>query len=170
MTDAVIAAGSQPNVREAEDRARRRMSDRGAAIRDPAGLEKALADAREDRVRLTDRIRIPDGRLLGQVFRLEDMLISQEVYLSAMLDYARSGGGSRGSALYTDPAGEKAYDELPEIFRFRLDDGKGKGRLQEMRWTEQGVRAAWRPVHPIPQEDDFFENVWRNFRENGNVY
>jgi len=25
-------------------------------------------------------------------------------------------------------------------------------------------------VRPIPQEDDFFENVWRGYRENKNIY
>lgn len=27
----------------------------------------------------------------------------------------------------------------------------------------------WRPRRPVPQDDDFFENVWREFREHGNV-
>ena len=27
----------------------------------------------------------------------------------------------------------------------------------------------WRPRRPIPEDDDFFENVWREFREHGNV-
>ena len=30
--------------------------------------------------------------------------------------------------------------------------------------------CRWRPVRPIPKDDDFFENVWRGYRENGNVY
>ena len=39
-----------------------------------------------------------------------------------------------------------------------------------------GSRAAagvcdftWRPVRPIPEDDDFFENVWRSYRENRNI-
>ncbi|MCW5954078.1 MAG: hypothetical protein KIT69_17645, partial [Propionibacteriaceae bacterium] len=28
----------------------------------------------------------------------------------------------------------------------------------------------WRPRRPIPEDDDFFENVWREFRERGAVY
>lgn len=28
----------------------------------------------------------------------------------------------------------------------------------------------WRARRPIPEDDDFFENVWREFREHGNVY
>lgn len=46
-------------------------------------------------------------------------------------------------------------------------------------WAEPEVRRAdddagrpvfrWRPRRPIPEDDDFFENVWREFREHGNV-
>lgn len=25
-------------------------------------------------------------------------------------------------------------------------------------------------ARPIPETDDFFENVWREFRENGNIF
>ena len=28
----------------------------------------------------------------------------------------------------------------------------------------------WRPRRPIPEDDDFFENVWREFREHGNIH
>lgn len=41
---------------------------------------------------------------------------------------------------------------------------------------EDGVDGAgrvgfeWRPVRPIPEDDDFFENVWREFREHRNIY
>ena len=31
------------------------------------------------------------------------------------------------------------------------------------------VTFAWRPVRPIPEDDDFFENVWREYREHRNV-
>ena len=27
----------------------------------------------------------------------------------------------------------------------------------------------WRKVRPIPEDDDFFENVWRAYRETGNI-
>jgi sugar (pentulose or hexulose) kinase len=30
--------------------------------------------------------------------------------------------------------------------------------------------AAWREVRPLPEGGGFFENVWRSYRENGNVY
>lgn len=106
---------------------------------------------------------------LRQVFRLRDMLLSQRAYLGAMENYLESGGKSRGSALYTDPAGEKPCPGLPDTLAFRLDDGGMGALVQEVTMTPEGLRFHWRSVRPIPQEDDFFENVWRSYRETGNI-
>ena len=87
-----------------------------------------------------------------------------------MLDYISNGGKSRGSALYTDPNGIKPFAQLPDVFTFKVDDG-GKGDLiQEVRYKGARCQFEWRKVRPIPKEDDFFENVWRSYRENENVY
>lgn len=43
-------------------------------------------------------------------------------------------------------------------------------KVQEVTLTENGFKATVRPVRPIPHEDDFFENVWRTFRENKNIF
>ena len=43
-------------------------------------------------------------------------------------------------------------------------------KVQEVTLTENGFEATVRPVRPIPHEDDFFENVWRGYRENKNIY
>lgn len=42
--------------------------------------------------------------------------------------------------------------------------------VQEVTLTEKGFAVTTRPVRPIPQEDAFFENVWRGYRENKNIY
>jgi len=44
------------------------------------------------------------------------------------------------------------------------------GWVQEVVFTGQGFEATLRPVRPIPREDSFFENVWRGYRENQNVF
>ena len=79
----------------------------------------------------------------------------------------RQGGGSRGSSLYTNPGGELGLDSLPETCRRVLDNGRLAGRVQEVAYTPEGIQAHWRDVHPIPQTDDTFENVWREWRESG---
>jgi succinate dehydrogenase/fumarate reductase flavoprotein subunit len=42
--------------------------------------------------------------------------------------------------------------------------------VQEVVLTEKGFELTTRPVRPIPQEDAFFENVWREYRQNKNIY
>ena len=87
-----------------------------------------------------------------------------------MADFVARGGKSRGSALYTDAKGSKPYAQLPDTFSFTLDDGSRGQWVQEATYTTGGVTFVWRNTRPIPEDDDFFENVWRTYRENGNVY
>jgi succinate dehydrogenase / fumarate reductase flavoprotein subunit len=128
-------------------------------------------------------------RAVNRIFLVRDILTTAYVYLSAMADYTAHGGRSRGSVLYTDPAGSlpvvghgpdaAAELDLPEIFRFRLDGGALDGEIQEAAWLPAAgdggdpagsTELTWRPVRPIPGDDDFFENVWREFREHRNIY
>ena len=172
-----ITAEARAFVRQAEacqgkettaalwQRATARMSRCGAMIREEAGLTEALAQARQDLAELPRRLAAPTPEGLGAYYHLRDMLLTQVVCLSAMLDYLHSGGGSRGSALYTDPAGDLPAEGLPELFRCKLDRGAHGDRVQEVGWTPSGtVQARWRPVRPIPEPDDFFENVWKEDR------
>lgn len=106
---------------------------------------------------------------LAMLYRLRDMLLSQRAYLTAMADYTDHGGKSRGSALYTDlTGGTKPFEQLPDTFTFALDETENP-LVQEL-WYEDGVcRTAWRAPRPIPEDDDFFENVWRSYRETGKI-
>lgn len=106
---------------------------------------------------------------LAMVYRLRDMLLSQRAYLTAMTDYTAHGGKSRGSALYTDlTGGTKPFGQLPDTFTFAFDETESP-LIQEL-WFEDGTcRTAWRAPRPIPEDDDFFENVWRSYRETGNI-
>ncbi|TLM88337.1 FAD-binding protein [Pseudarthrobacter sp. NamE5] len=81
---------------------------------------------------------------------------------------------------------------LPDIFKFSLDNGALDDEVQETTLTsplplqaletsgtttDRGAKPLpskvefnWRRRRPIPQDDEFFENVWRDFRANGNIY
>ena len=43
-------------------------------------------------------------------------------------------------------------------------------KVQEVIRNGNGYEVTVRDVRPIPESDDFFENVWRGYRENGNVF
>lgn len=157
------------NVRTLWKQAAESMSRCGAAIRDPEQI-RSYCDAVDAQLAAFGiTVKAADRAELAMVYRLRDMLLSQRAYLAAMTDYTAHGSKSRGSALYTDMAhGTKPFAQLPDTFTFALDETE-KPLIQEL-WYENGTcRTAWRAPRPIPEDDDFFENVWRSYRETGNV-
>lgn len=136
---------------------RRRMSDLGGAIRKKEDLEKALSQVRQELAE----------PLTGYSYR--DALVCQQVLLEAMLDYIAVVGETRGSALYYCENGEKR-EGLEETFRFVGSPKAWADQVQEGVLTENGCRFTWRPVRPLPENGDFFETVWRGYRENKNIY
>ena len=158
------------NVRALWKQAAEEMSRCGAAIRDPAQI-KAYCEAVEKQLaNFGTTVKAADRAELAMVYRLRDMLLSQRAYLTAMTDYTAHGGKSRGSALYTDlTGGVKPFAQLPDTFTFALDETEAP-LIQEL-WFEDGTcKTGWRAPRPIPEDDDFFENVWRSYRETGNIY
>lgn len=43
-------------------------------------------------------------------------------------------------------------------------------KVQEVQYINGAFTSSTRDVRPIPREDAFFENVWRGYRENKNIY
>lgn len=156
--------------------ATKRMSRSGGAIRNIDEIYHASKEVAEtlrelhtiNEVEKSDQAKLKTSDL-GRLYRLHDMLLAQFVYLQAMMDYVQKGGMSRGSALYTAENGELPYGNLPEIFRFILDNDELASDIQETRYENETCTFEWRKVREIPKKDDFFENVWRSYRENGNV-
>lgn len=101
---------------------------------------------------------------LRWLYRLRETLICQKVYVEAMLDYLEQGGKSRGSAMYIDPEGQ-TIDHLPSYYRFRLDGSEHANVVQEIHWKNGQCEIRWRPVRPMPAEDESFEVVWKAYRE-----
>ncbi len=149
--------------------AQRRMSNCAAAIRHKSRMADALAQVRDELTRLVDTVGVGERSRLYLYYKLKDILVTQEAVLSAMIDYSDTIGDTRGSALYYDETG-RLRDGLEEIFRFTEEDGSTRSQVQELVTGEKGFTARWRPVRPLPQKDDFFENVWRSFRENQNIF
>lgn len=141
-----------------------RMSANGANIRSLEGVTGALAENRKQQEKVMAG-GVRDAADMGRRYRLRDLLVSQQVYLEAIADYIRQGGTSRGSYLIYDPAGDKPLEQLPDRFRFSLEERGFSGRIQEIAYENGQCRCYWRPVRPIPPEDGWFEKVWRDWRE-----
>lgn len=165
-----VVADQPENVRTLLRKSSNLMSLYGGPFRNQLNISKLIAEIKEQLDSFFEIVHISTPRDLGWVFRLRDIFLCQYVYLSAMEDYIRHGGKSRGSALYTDSNGVKPHPRLPDTFCSSYDDGTLDSEIQEVMYDAGQCRFFWREVRPIPQDDGFFENVWRTYRENRNIW
>ena len=158
------------NIMSIKAEAMNNMSECGGAIRNSDNINKYLTKVDELLNSFASAVSYDKPVELRWVYRLRDILICQKCYLSAMLNYNKESGLSRGSALYTNLKGIHPHDQLPEAFTYLVDDGSRKDLVQEMKYEKGNCSFAWRKVRPIPENDDFFENVWKQYRNNKNIY
>lgn len=156
------------NIDEAILQAQRRMSDNAAAIRNKEDLISCLDSTLKD-IENLENIGVADSSNLYMFYKLKDILITQSAVLVSLIDYAKTIGDTRGSSLCYDPNG-KLRCGLEEKFRFSQENGDTNSKIQETVLTENGFVSSWRDTRPIPKNDDFFENVWRVYRDNKNIY
>ena len=167
LADAALC--EQSNIRSYKDKVSGLMSTYAGAIRNREKLTEAFAEIEQIAADYANLVRISSKFELPWVYRVRDMLIASRCYISAMMDYAGVGGKSRGSALYSDPAGVKPYEQLPDEFTFAVDDGQLDDDIQTVEYKNGSCSVSWRKRRPIPKNDDFFEVTWKSFRETGNV-
>lgn len=158
------------------------MSEKAGPVRSAQEIKQAAIEVASRLAKYADEATVQQSsrRSVDHLFLVRDVLTSAFVYLSAMADYLEHGGHSRGSVLYSDPGGMLPGNldsdaALPELFRFSLESGELDGWVQEIaldRNADSSLKttASWRRVRPIPKDDDFFENVWRQYREDGNIF
>lgn len=157
------------NVAEEIQAARRRMSDCGGAIRDCLAISLAKMQIQSFLGAFSELVGVDAPGSLYKAYRLKDLLTVQYAMLCTMEDFSRTVGTTRGSALFYDKGG-CLRDGLEECFRFRPDTGTASRKIQQIRLTDSGCQILWRPVRPIPEDTDVFETVWRQYRENQNIY
>ena len=120
--------------------ASKRMSAAAGMIRNQVQMETALKETEDDICQFMQKAKSPSVSQLSLFYKLYDMLLSQKMYLFAMLDYAKAGGGSRGSALYTDSTGElpgfPGCQTFGELYRCRLDQKMHGQEVQEVTLKE----------------------------------
>jgi len=161
-----VPLAQKSNIEQVAVLAQEGMSQTGGAIRNEKALRAQLAFVEK----ALNTLSIQDKKELFSYYEVKDILLTQRFYLFAMIDYINHGHKSRGSALYTDPKGNKPHCFLPDDFSFSLEKDDAPNEIQLIQMKTGKPCAFWRPVHPIPSEEEFFENVWREFRKNGNVF
>jgi succinate dehydrogenase/fumarate reductase flavoprotein subunit len=147
---------------------RQRMSYYGAQVRDPHKIKEAVFEARQLYSRMKNRMKIPSSRDLPAAFKNLDLCLTHAVYLEAIAGYLEKGGKSRGSYLVLDAEGEKPCEKLENEWRFSLncDDAFVNRKILEISLDESlSVKKKWVDIRPIPREEQWFENLWEEYRE-----
>jgi succinate dehydrogenase/fumarate reductase flavoprotein subunit len=164
---ALVSQPAPRSYREERREFQERMSTYGAHIRDAQKIDGAAAAAWEQYRRLVKAgVGAPTVRDMAEGLRNLQLCYAHAVYLDAIAFQLKSGVGSRGSALAVDPAGTSIHPKLGPEWRFQAENETFRSQ-QLLTIAEKGSR--WIPCRPIPESDDWFENVWRDFRT-GKIY
>ncbi len=170
-----LLADGWDNTQELLTAHRTAMSVCASAIRDTAAMDELIEKDRALLEHFSSRVQVGEVASLWRAFALRDALITQIAVLTAMIDHIAVGGASRGSSIYKTREGTVApglAEEGDEPIRFVPDDGALNATAQTVTYdaATHAATASRRPVRPLPEAGGFFENVWRGYRENGNVY
>lgn len=134
------------------------MSSCGAFLRKEDALRR-LASYRNMQLAGYHQVhRAKDFHALKELFINEDILLTQYVYIGAMLDYIGDGGMSRGSAVYTE---KSAKELLSETVPQKIDTDHAAFVEETVFDRNTGlVSSVFVPVRPIPNAELWFETVY----------
>ncbi len=157
------------NVSELTDKFTRKMDEVAGPIRSSSQFASTIEEITNAINSFDKIVKVDKPNKLWLAYRLRDALLAQQLYITAMDYYVSVGGKSRGSAIYTSQNGDLP-EKMEEIFRFELDDGSLNEQVFEITLEKGVASGASRSVRPLPEGGGFFENVWRDYRENKNIY
>ena len=147
---------------------RSRMDRYGGIIR-PADEARGAAAAALLQVRRFPALSIRSRSSILAYMRARHLVLAHAAYLEAIAAYVEAGGGSRGSALVTGQAGAACHPLLGDTWNSLAAESNLQGSLEETRFADAAFSTRWQTRRPIPELEDWFENVWRAHRD-GAIY
>ena len=139
------------------NKAREDMSECAAAVRNAEKIS-VLYSITQDRINsFLYNVKATDTASLITAYKYFDTLFTQCAVLAAIKNYRESTCVTRGSAVYTDNI-------------VSADSSDKRDVIQEIQAINGNINIKWRSVRPVPCDDDFFENVWRRYREDKNIF
>ncbi len=136
---------------------RSNMSEYAAAVRDVKSIKELIERRKRDIEHFPFLVNARDTEGLIDTYKYYDALLTSTAVLIAIENYWTETVFTRGSAVYVNA------DTLKEA-------ADPKDKIQSIIFRNGEFTVSWRPVRPIPENDGFFENVWRTYRENKNIY
>lgn len=119
----------------------------------------------EDQRKEMERVQPVGVNQVAKYYIVREQLLVQRIVLESILAYIRKGGASRGSFLIMDQTGSEEIPGLKSL-RYHLDRKDGYTRTHQFRihLENESLVHEWKPVNPVPEEELWFEKVWKEFR------
>ncbi|MCL2564934.1 MAG: FAD-binding protein [Defluviitaleaceae bacterium] len=166
-----VNLGDKTNIMDIRIECQKTMTKFAAFFRAADGIREIMPDFSEKIKSIFEKSQIVSVREISEVFRNYDMLICQYTYLSAMAEYAKKGGQSRGSYVIIEDDGEYSFDSEKLKFKYSIDNKlSGTACVSTYDKVKGTVSHRWDMVRPIPADDSWFENVWSDYRNDKFYY
>jgi len=139
-----------------------RMSECGSFIRNASKIDAAIEKVKKE----LDGFFNDSSNKIGGIRELKDLsinydiLVTQYVMLSAIGEYINDGGQSRGSYIITDTP----PDALVGADNPALDEVHFSKLCYASLSADMSVDFRWENARPVPAEENWFENVMRDFQ------
>ena len=154
------------------DQLQDRMSRYGAIIRPEQDLEKEIEKTQEQFNRLEHLIFLKSNNNILDYLRLKDALLTQILFLKAILNYHQLSGNSRGAYLILRESLNESLNESHvnppgclSVYKFIKSDLDLSNEIQTIQLQNEEINIKWEQVRGIPSKFGWFENVWKKFSD-----
>jgi len=167
-----IDEGSLLTAKKLLDQIQDRMSKYGAIFRPLKDLDHEISIIQNQFNHINKISVIKNNTELIEFFQVKDALLTQLIFLKAILDYHHSLGRSRGSYLILrnklDESVSERYVTPPgnlKNYRFILNNLDLSNKIQTIQWKDGKILVDWEDVRGIPSKSGWFENIWKKFEK-----
>lgn len=151
------------------DEFQQRMTESGSHIREIDAVTRALAEA-QAQIGDFARVRARTRAELRPALSARHLAIAHAAYLEAIQTYLQQGGGSRGSYLVMDSAGDRVHPSLDEQWRYKPENlALREVLLETTRAADGRFESAFTPRRPLPDKEFWFETTWNEYLR-GEIY
>ncbi len=135
---------------------RNRMAKYGTIIRTSDGLSNEISDASNEIINYFNIVSIQSPTISNflQALKIRDALITHLAYLHSIQFYLHNKGGTRGS--YLVKKGDEILNRNSELDKFIITS----------HWKSSSFSTQFEEVREVPQDENWFETVWKSY-ENG---
>jgi len=141
-----------------------RMTKYAAHIRNLQDIKNSLKEAQAQYNCLNlGEISLNDKAEIVEFFQNRQLCLTQIAVLKSIEFYLEEGGGSRGSYLVLDKQGELLSEKLGEKWKYLPELEKWRNFVLEYQFKEGNYQTNWVPVREIPQDNFWFEKVWKSY-------